>query len=132
MPIRFQPSLKKIVVLSLNTVVMRPFLRSPRSSASTETDFKETNKWKEYCNLESIPTEKSDRSTNTVQPMLAFIEKLWKAIATLTKEPQLKVWQTQDRDGHTRWHVCDPKTHESVAFVSETALYDWLQSRYCR
>jgi hypothetical protein len=64
--------------------------------------------------------------------MLAFIEKLWKAIAILTKEPQLKVWQTQDRDGHTHWHVYDPKTRESVSFVSETALYDWLQSRYCR
>jgi hypothetical protein len=60
---------------------------------STELDFLKANQWKDYCDLELIPTKKSDRSVSKVQSILSLIENLWQnAIASLTKEPELKIW----------------------------------------
>jgi hypothetical protein len=111
---------------------MEPFRRLPQSSASTESDFKKPNEWKEYCDLELIPTEKSDRSISKIQSVLALIVNLWqKAIAVITKEPELEIWQ-QDHHGQIHWHVYDPLTRESISFVSEAEMWSWIESRYCR
>jgi hypothetical protein len=110
---------------------MSIFPRSPQRSTSTESDFQKANKWKEYCDSELIPTEQSDRSVSKVQSILALIENLWqKAIAALTKEPELKIWQKQGRNGHIHWHVYDPYTGKSISFVSELEMLSWIDNFY--
>lgn len=92
---------------------MRLFTRSFQGFASTESDLQEANKWKEHCDLELIPTQQSDRSVSKVQSMLALIENLWQnAIASLTEEPELNVWQKKDRYDHINWYDYDPWTSE--------------------
>jgi hypothetical protein len=112
------------------------FTRSSQISAATDSnlqklDAKKLDKWQEYCDLELIPTENTDRSVSKVKVMLALVENLWQsAIAALTKEPELKVWQKQDRHGNTLWHAYDPWTGDSVCLGSETEMLCWIESRY--
>ena len=92
---------------------MRLFPRSPKRSTSTESDLQKANERQEYCDRELIPTEKNDRSVSKVQSMLALIENLWQnAIASLTEEPELDVWQKKDRYDHINWYDYDPWTSE--------------------
>ena len=117
---------------------MKLFPRSPQTSASTASDLQKANEWTEYCDselipTELIPTEQSDCSGSQDHTILTLIKNLWQnAIAAITKEPELKVWQTQDRHGHIHWHVYDPWTGESISFFSETAMLCWIENRYCR
>jgi hypothetical protein len=112
---------------------MSIFPRSPQRSTSTESDFQKANKWKEYCDSELIPTEQGDRSVRKVQSILALIKNRWQnAIAALTKEPKLKIWQKQDRYGHIHWHVYDPCTGKSISFVSELEMLSWIDSPHSR
>jgi hypothetical protein len=61
---------------------------------SAESNLQKANKWQEYCDSELILTERGDRSVNKVQSILILIGNLWQnAIAALTKEPELKIWQ---------------------------------------
>ncbi|NKB18257.1 MAG: hypothetical protein HC770_09665 [Pseudanabaena sp. CRU_2_10] len=82
---------------------MNLFTRPSQRSAATDSnlqklDAKKLAKWQEYCDLELIPTENSDRSVSKVQSMLALIENLWQSpISSLTEEPELNVWQKKDR-----------------------------------
>ena len=108
---------------------MRLFPRSPKRSTSTESDLQKANERKEYCDRELIPTEKNDRSVSKVQSMLALIENLWQStIAALTKEPELKIWQKQDRHGRIYWHAYDPWTRKSVSFASELEMLSWIEN----
>jgi hypothetical protein len=112
---------------------MKLFLRSPQRSTSTELDLQKANKWKEYCDSELIPTERSDRSFSKVQSILALIKNRWQnAIVALTEKPELKIWQKRDRDGHIYWHVHDPCTGESISFVSELEMLSWVDNLYSR
>ncbi|WP_019498030.1 hypothetical protein [Pseudanabaena sp. PCC 6802] len=89
--------------------------------------------WKDYCDLELIPTEQSDRSVSKVQSILTLIGNLWQsAIAYLTKEPELKLWQNKDRLGHMHWHANDPVTGKSVSFASELEMLSWIENLYSR
>jgi hypothetical protein len=110
---------------------MKLFQRLPQSSTFTEAGL-EMNQCNEHCDLKLIAIEKGDR-IGKVQLMLALIGSLWQnAIAAIIKEPELKVWQTQDRHGHIQWHVYDPWTGESISFFSEAAMLCWIENRYCR
>jgi hypothetical protein len=100
---------------------------------SAESNLQKANKWKEYCDSELIPTEQGDRSVSKVQSILALIGNLWeKAIAALTKEPELKIWQEQDRYGKIHWHAYDPLTNKSVSFASELEMLSWIENLYSR
>jgi hypothetical protein len=100
---------------------------------SAESNLLRANQRKEYCDLELIPTEQSDRSVRKIQSILSLIEKLWQnAIAALAKEPELKVWQKQDRHGRIYWHAYDPLTDKSVSFDSEAVMRCWIESSYSR
>ena len=97
--------------------------RSSRRSTFTESDLQKSNKWKEYCDSELIPPEQSDRYGSKVQLILTLIENLWQnAIAALTEEPELKIWQKRDRFGHIHWHTYDLYTGKSVSFASELEM----------
>jgi hypothetical protein len=110
---------------------MSLFTRSSHLSDPTASDLPKTSKWQDYCDLELIPTEKRDRSVSKVKLMLAVVGNLWQnAIASLTKEPELKVWQKRDRHGNTLWHAYDPWTGDSVSLGSETEMLSWIESRY--
>jgi hypothetical protein len=100
---------------------------------SAESNLQKANKWKEYCDSELIPTEKSDRSVSKVQSILALIGNLWQnAITYLTKEPELKIWQKQDHNGRIHWHVYDPLTNKSVSFATELEMLSWIENLYSR
>jgi hypothetical protein len=110
---------------------MSLFTRLSHLSNSTTSDLQETSKWQDYCDLELIPTEKRDRHISNGESMLALLANLWQnAIAALTKEPELKVWQKRDRHGNTLWHAYDPWTGDSVCLGSETEMLSWIESRY--
>jgi hypothetical protein len=112
---------------------MRLFSRSPQRSTSTESDLQKANPCKEYCDLELIPMEQSDRPIGKVQSMLTVIENLRQnaiaaLLAALTEEPELKIWQKPDRYGHIHWHVYDPCTGKSVSFASELEILSWIEN----
>jgi hypothetical protein len=110
---------------------MSLFTRSFQLPDSAESDLPKANKWQEYCDLELIPAEKSDRPISKVKWMLALVENLLQNLITnLTKEPELKVWQKRDRHGNTLWHAYDPWTGDSVCLGSETEMLSWIESRY--
>jgi hypothetical protein len=112
------------------------FTRSSQISDATDSnlqklDTKNLDKWQEYCDLELIPTENSDRPVSKAQSILVLIGNMWQnAISALTKEPELKVWQKRDRHGNTLWHAYDPWTGDSVCLGSETEMLSWIESRY--
>ncbi len=100
---------------------------------SAEPDLQKANIWKEYSDSELISTEQSDRSVNKVQSILTLIGNLWQnAIAYLTKEPELRIWQKQDRSGRIHWHIYDPLTNKSVSFATEMEMLSWIENLYSR
>lgn len=44
---------------------------------SAESNLQNASQWKEYCNLELIPTKKIARSVSKIQSILSLIENLW-------------------------------------------------------
>jgi hypothetical protein len=109
------------------------FLRSAQTSASTKSDFQKEIKWKEDCNLELVSTQKSDRFVDKFSSILTLMTNLWQnAIAAPTQEPQLKIWQKQDRYGHIHWHANDPSMGKSVSFASELEMRRWIENLYSR
>lgn len=106
---------------------------TPKDSNLQRLDAQNLDKWQEYCDLELIPTANSDRPVSKVQSILALLGNLWQElIVALTKEPELKVWQKQDRHGKILWHAYDPWTGESVCLGSELEMLNWIESRYYR
>ncbi len=101
---------------------------------STKSNLQNTKKWEVDCNPELIPPEqgglleRSDRSIRKVPSILALIKKLLiDAIAVITTEPELRIWQKQDRSGHIHWYVYDPLTCKSISFASELEMLSWLE-----
>lgn len=112
--------------------IMGLLTRSPKISDSTESDLpNETAKSKESRKLDLIPTEQSIQVVNKkCQSVLALIGKTWQnAIAILTKEPEIEIWQNQDRHGQISWHVYDPQIGKSISFISELEMLGWLDNR---
>jgi hypothetical protein len=79
---------------------------------STESNLQNASKWEVDCNTELISPEqggflgRSDRSIRKVPSILTLIKKLLQdAIAVITTEPELRIWQRQDRNGHIHWYV---------------------------
>jgi hypothetical protein len=73
---------------------------------STKSNLQNANKWEVDCNAELIPPEqdgllgRSDRSIRKIQSILTLIKKFWQnAISAITTEPELRIWQKQDRYG---------------------------------
>lgn len=106
---------------------------------STKSNLQNTSKWEVDCNAESVPTKpsgllvRSDRSMGKVQSLLTLIKKLLQnAISALTTEPELTIWQKQDRYGHIHWHIYDPLTGKSVSFASELEMLRWIEHLYSR
>jgi hypothetical protein len=102
---------------------------------STKSNLQNASKWKVDCNTELIPPEqggilgRSDRSIRKVPSILTLIKKLLQnVIAALTTEPELRIWQKQDRNGHIHWYVYDPLTRKSISFVSELEMLSWLDN----
>jgi hypothetical protein len=110
---------------------MRLLNRSIQISTTTESDIQKAAVLKENCGLESILTEQGDQFINSrVYSILSQIGKLWQnAIATLTKEPEVEIWQKQDCNGHIHWYVYDPHVGKSISFVSELEMLSWLDNQ---
>lgn len=86
---------------------------SKSTGQTFQSDLQNASQWKEYCNLELIPTKKIDLPFSKVQSILTLIENLWQnAIASLTEESELNKWQEKDGDNHIHWHEYDPWTSE--------------------
>ena len=110
---------------------MRLLNRSIQISNATESDAQKAAVSKENCGLELISDKQSDQFINSrVYSILAQIGDLWQnAIATLTKEPEIEIWQKQEPNGHIHWHVYDPHIGKSISFVSELEMLSWLDSQ---
>jgi hypothetical protein len=106
---------------------------------STKSNLQDASKWKVDPNPELIPPEqggllgRSDRSIRKVSSILTLIKKLLiDAIAVITTEPELRIWQKQDRNGHIHWYVYDPLTSKSISFASELEMLSWLEDFHSR
>jgi hypothetical protein len=110
---------------------MRLLNRSIQISTTTASGTQKADVSKEKCGLELTPTEQSDRFiSDRVHSILAQIGNLCKTtIAILTKEPEIEIWQKQDRYGHMHWHVYDPQMSKSISFTSELEMLSWLDNK---
>jgi hypothetical protein len=84
-----------------------------------------------------VPT--IDRQSVTLRPIksiAALVKTIGqKAIAALMDdfmadvmaEPELKIWQTRDRDGQIDWYARNPLTGKTIAFASETEMLKWIE-----
>jgi hypothetical protein len=106
---------------------------------STKSNLQNASKWKVDCNPELISPEqdgllgRSDRSIRKVPSILALIKKLLKnAFLTITSEPELRIWQKQDRHGRIHWYAYDPLTNKSISFTSELEMLSWLEDFHSR
>jgi hypothetical protein len=113
---------------------MRLLTRSRQIPTTTELDIQNTAVLKENCDLELVSTEQSDRFINArVYLILAQIANFCKtAIAILTQEPEVEIWQKKDRNGHTLWYVYDPQMGKSISFASELEMLSWLDNQNSR
>jgi hypothetical protein len=105
--------------------------QSLKISASTESDFKKETISKEGRKLEIISTQQNNQFVNKRgRSILGLLENLWQnAIAILTKEPEMEIWQKQDRYGRIHWYVYDPQICKSISFLSELDMLSWLDNR---
>jgi hypothetical protein len=100
---------------------------------SAKSNLQNANKWSVVCDTELIPTKPGDRSMSKVPSILTRIKKLWQnTISALTREPELTIWQKQDRSGHIHWHIYDPLTGKSLSFASELEMLRWIEHFYSR
>jgi hypothetical protein len=95
---------------------------------STESNLQNANKCEVDYETALISDEQGDRSIRKVSSILTLIKKLLQnAIAVITTEPELRIWQKQDRNGHIHWYVYDPLTSKSISFASELEMLRWLE-----
>jgi hypothetical protein len=100
---------------------------------SAESNLQSASKWDVDYNTELIPNAQDDRSTSKVQSILTLIKKLCQnAISAITTEPELRIWQKQDRHGGTHWYAYDPLTNKSISFASELEMLRWLEDLHSR
>jgi hypothetical protein len=48
-------------------------------------------------------------------------------MADVMAEPELKIWQTRDRDGRVNWYARDPLTGKTIPFASEAEKLKWIE-----
>lgn len=106
---------------------------------SAESNLQGASKWEADYNTELISNAqggllvRSYRSTSKVQSILTLIKTLCQnAISAITTEPELRIWQKQDRHGGTRWYAYDPLTNKSISFASELEMLRWLEDLHSR
>jgi hypothetical protein len=100
---------------------------------STESNLQSVSKWEADYNTELITNAQGGRFARKVQSILTLIKTLWQdSIAAITTEPELRIWQKQDRYGRIHWYVCDPLTYKSISFASELEMLRWLEDFHSR
>jgi hypothetical protein len=100
---------------------------------STESNLQNVNKWEVDYETELIPTEQGKHSIRKVRSILALIEKLWQnAFSVITSEPEVRIWQKQDRHGRIHWYAYDPLSNKSMSFASELEMLSWLEDFHSR
>jgi hypothetical protein len=58
-----------------------------------------------------------------------FGQWIWNA---LTSEPELKIWQRQDRAGNVWYQVYDPKSGRTACLASEEEVRMWIEESFYR
>jgi hypothetical protein len=100
---------------------------------STESNFHNAKKWEADYETVLIPDEQSEQSIRKVRSALALIKKLWQNVfSAITSEPELRIWQKQDRHGRIHWYAYDPLTNKSLSFASELEMLRWLEDFHSR
>jgi hypothetical protein len=100
---------------------------------SAESNLHKANRWEADYETVLIPTEQSEQSIRKVRSILTLIKKLWQsAFSAITSEPELRIWQKQDRYGRIHWYAYDPLTNKSMSFASELEMLGWLENFHSR
>jgi hypothetical protein len=100
---------------------------------STESNLHNVKKWEADYETVLTPPEQSEQSVRKVRSALALIKKLWQtAFSAIASEPELRIWQKQDRHGRIRWYAYDPLTNKSMSFASELEMLSWLEDFHSR
>lgn len=85
-----------------------------------------------YNELELIPSD-SGKSTLRKLSLRSVVDKISQLfVSILSRETELQVWQTCDRQGNTWWHAYDPATGKSIRLPDEAEMRIWIEQRYYR
>jgi hypothetical protein len=76
-----------------------------------------------------------ESNTNTNQSsrfnIVEYLKRLGDRIVEyFNSQPEIKVWQRQDRFGNDYWEVYDPNTHRSASFGSEEEVRIWIEELF--
>ena len=67
------------------------------------------------------------------QSMFSAMNQVWQAFLSVAAgEDELRIWQTSDNDGNTRWHGCDRATGRSTCVATDDEMRAWIDRRYCQ
>jgi hypothetical protein len=95
----------------------------------TQTPSRATHQWSNYQQLELIenPSAVNRNAPSWYAQLQHFGQKL---LARLVARPELRVWQTSDRQGHPHWHAYNPFTRRSVHSLDEAEMRLWIEQQY--
>ncbi len=73
-------------------------------------------------------THSSSGSDHSLAPLMARIRDLGRHLwERLSSTDQIRVWQSQDRQGQTYWNAYDPATNRQVTVTSQEELIAWIE-----
>jgi hypothetical protein len=91
---------------------------------------KSSTQWLEYRKLELIDSQEPGSRSNKL-PLISVLDRIWQSLLTLlSSKPELRVWQTCDRAGHTWWNAYDPVKEQSARLGSEAEMRIWIEQHY--
>lgn len=100
---------------------------------NTESNLQNVNTWEADYETALIPAEQGEQSIHKAQSILTLIKKLCQnAFSAITSEPELRIWQKQDRHGRIHWYAYDPLASKSISFASELEMLSWLEDFHSR
>jgi hypothetical protein len=73
----------------------------------------------------------SHPTTRENKILLKWLGKVWQVLVMLvTKESEMRIWQSCDCAGNTWWHIYNPAIGKSATLLSEEELIDWIEQSY--
>ena len=65
------------------------------------------------------------------QSMFLAMNQVWQFFLSVAAgEDELRIWQTSDNDGNTRWHGCDRTTGRSTCVATDDEMRAWIDRHY--
>lgn len=92
-------------------------------------------KWERYKELELISDAMWESGLRHVEfptsNLKSWLKRFCRVLMDIfANDPEPRIWEKYDRDGHPYWYVYDPVTGASGSFSSRAEVLSWLEARY--